>query len=308
MSDRPLPPVIVLAGPTGVGKTRLSIDLARALGGEIVNYDSIQLYRGFDIGSAKPTVEERSLVPHHLFDVIEPTDEMNAAAYVELARATTEMIRTRQARPVFVGGTGFYMRAFVAGLPELPQRDAPLRARLRKIIGAPGGRERLHRLLLRVDPEAGSRIAPADSNRLERALEVYFLTGQPISRSEAPTGKYDALIDHAVYALTLDRAELIRRLEARVDAMFAGGLIEETAALLSRYPSSARPFTSIGYREAMQFLSGEISLEAAITETKRRTRAYSKRQMTWLRGEPRVRWLDAADPAEALRQIVTEQR
>ncbi|HEV7922783.1 MAG TPA: tRNA (adenosine(37)-N6)-dimethylallyltransferase MiaA [Thermoanaerobaculia bacterium] len=286
---------VVIAGPTGSGKSELAIRLAETIGGEIVNFDSVQIYRGFDIGSAKPSAETRARVPHHLFDLIEATEEFNAADYARMARAACEGIEQRGKTPILVGGTFFYLRALLAGLPEMPGRDANIRERIHRIAGKPGGQARLYGWLSKIDPQSGRKIAPADRHRVERALEVWLVTGRPISSWERPTADPNAETPALKMALTLDRPRLVEMLDRRVDAMYAAGLVEETRALLARYPPSARPFTSIGYAEAAAVLAGEMALDAAMAETRRRTRAYAKRQMTWLRSERNVQWLDATD-------------
>lgn len=302
--------VVVIAGPTGTGKSDLALRLAEAARGEIVNYDSIQLYRGFDLGSAKPSPVERARVPHHLFDVLEATDEFNAAEYALLARPVCEGIAARGRRPILAGGTFFYLRALLSGLPEMPARDEGIRARIRRIAARPRGRERLHRWLSVVDPKSARTIAVADRHRVERALEVWVVSGRPISDWERPTAETAVAIEATKIALRLERSQLVARLDARVEAMYRKGLIEETRALLLRYPRSARPFGAIGYREAAAVVLGEMNPERAIAETKRRTRAYAKRQMTWLRAERNVHWLDAAGPdvafSAALRLIEGE--
>lgn len=286
-------PLIVLAGPTGTGKSALAIRLAQTLGGEIVNYDSVQIYRGFDIGSAKPSAAARAVVPHHLFDIANADEEFNAADYAWVANETIAAIHARGNRPILVGGTFFYLRALLAGLPEMPGRDEAVRTRLGRISATPSGPRRLHRWLSIIDPQSGRRIAAADRHRVERALEVWLAARTPISAWDRPA--VDTMPSVKI-ALRLDRPRLVAMLDARVEAMFAGGLIEETRALLERFPISARPFGTIGYKEAAAVVRGEMALDAAIAETRRRTRAYAKRQMTWLRSERNVQWLDAADP------------
>jgi tRNA dimethylallyltransferase len=288
--------MIVLAGPTGSGKSELALRLAQTIGGEIVNYDSVQIYRGFDIGSAKPSREQRALVPHHLFDIVDATDEFNAADYARLARETCEAIHARGQRAILAGGTFFYLRALLSGLPAMPGRDEPLRARIRAIANHPRGPARLHRWLSKIDPRSGRKIAPADRHRVERALEVWISSGRPISSWEPDI---ETELPSIKLALTMERARLNPMLDARVEAMFAGGLIEETRALLERFPATARPFGTIGYKEAAGVLHGSLALREAIAETKRRTRAYAKRQMTWLRAERNVHWLEASDREQA---------
>ena len=303
MSRRP----VVIAGPTGSGKSELAIRLATAIGGEIVNYDSVQVYRGFDIGSAKPGPAQRAAVPHHLFDIVDATDEFNAADYGRLARATCAEIESRGATPILVGGTFFYLRALLSALPVMPGRDDAVRSRIRAISSRARGPARLHRWLSAVDPRSATKIAPADRHRVERALEVWVTSGRPISSWEPAAGDEMPAVK---LGLAMERSRLREILDRRVEEMFAGGLVEETAALLTRFPADARPFGSIGYREVAAMLRGEITREQAVEQTKRRTRAYAKRQMTWLRSERNVQWLDTTDRdqmlAVALRAIEVE--
>jgi tRNA dimethylallyltransferase len=293
-------PLIVIAGPTGVGKSDLAIRVAEAVHGEIVNYDSVQVYRGFDIGSAKPSEAERARVPHHLFDIVDASEPFNAADYARLAAMTCEEIAGRHRRPILAGGTFFYLRAFLAGLPAMPGRDDDVRARLRAIAETPRGPARLHRWLSKVDPQSGRKIAPADRHRVERALEVWVASGRPISSWERPGPDVVEEIPSIKIALTLERLQLVAALDRRVDAMYANGLVAETRQLLFRHPRDARPFSAIGYAEAVTVVTGERTLEQAVAETRRRTRAYAKRQMTWLRAERNVHWVDAADRQKTL--------
>jgi tRNA dimethylallyltransferase len=305
--ENPKSKIVVIAGPTGTGKSALALRLAEALGGEIVNYDSVQIYRGFDIGSAKPPAEERARVPHHLFDIIDAEQEFNAADYAALARKTCDEIIARGRKPILAGGTFFYLRALLHGLPEMPGRDAAIRARIRRLSEAPRGAARLHAWLSKIDPQSGRRIAPADRHRVERALEVWIVTGQPISNWERPAAENAEEIPAIKIALSMERQKLTAALERRVEAMYAAGLVDETRGLLARHPRSARPFGSIGYAEAAAVVMNEMTLENAVAETKRRTRAYAKRQMTWLRAERNVQWLDTENRdaafTEALRLV-----
>jgi tRNA dimethylallyltransferase len=300
--------LIVVAGPTGSGKSELAVRLAETLGGEIVNYDSVQIYRGFDIGSAKPSVEQRQRVPHHLFDIIDADQEFNAADYAARARGVVEEIHARGKRVVLAGGTFFYLRALLSGLPEMPGRDEAVRARIRAIAERPRGPEHLHAWLSKIDPQSGRKIAAADRHRVERALEVWITSGRPISSWERAGADE---LPSIKLALDPDRQQLGAILDARVEAMFAVGLIDETRALLERFPATARPFGTIGYKEAAGVVRGELSQAEAIAETRRRTRAYAKRQRTWLRSERNVHWLDASHGdrtlAEALRIIEVER-
>jgi tRNA dimethylallyltransferase len=291
--------LVVIAGPTGSGKSKLALALAVACGGEIVNYDSMQIYRGFDVGTAKPSEADRRGVPHHLFDIIAANEEFNAADYAHRAHDVCEGILSRGHKPILVGGTFFYLRALLAGLPAMPGRDEQIRTRLRRIASVPRGQERMHRWLTRVDPDTAARIPPPDRHRVERALEVWITSGRPISSWQRP-GEGTAELPSIKIGLRLDRAELTQRLDARVEEMYRNGLVEETRALLDRFPRTARSFGSIGYREAAAVIAGETGLASAIAETKRRTRAYAKRQMTWLRSERNVHWIDVTDREQTL--------
>jgi tRNA dimethylallyltransferase len=285
---------IVIAGPTGTGKSDLALRIAETVGGEIVNYDSVQIYRGFDVGSAKPSVQVRARLPHHLFDIIDADVDFNAADYARLALEACREITSRGRVPILAGGTFFYLRALLHGLPEMPGRDADLRARIRGIAGRPRGNVWLHRWLSKIDPQSGRRIASADRHRVERALEVWLLSGRPISEWERPAAGTAEEMAATRIGLTLERSRLVERLERRVDSMYAAGLVDETRGLLAKYPRTARPFGAIGYAEAVAVVMGETSADTAIAETKRRTRAYAKRQMTWLRSERNVQWIDIA--------------
>jgi tRNA dimethylallyltransferase len=290
---------IVIAGPTGSGKSELALRLAQTIGGEIVNYDSVQIYRGFDIGSAKPSLQTRQAIPHHLYDIVEAETEFNAADYARLAGEVCDDITARGQVPILVGGTFFYVRALLSGLPEMPGRDQAIRTRLGRIADRPGGQARLHRWLSSVDPESGRRIAPADRHRVERALEVWLATGKAISTWERPTSTTAARPALRI-ALTQDRPRLRDTLDRRSAEMYAAGLVEETRGLLARHSQTARPFSAIGYKEAAGVVHRLMTERDALAETQRRTRAYAKRQMTWLRSEPSVHWLNAEDRIQTL--------
>lgn len=302
-------PLVVIAGPTGAGKSDFALRLATELGGEIVNYDSVQIYRGFDIGSAKPSPETRSLLPHHLFDIVDADQEFNAADFGRIAREVCREIEGRGRVPILVGGTFFYLRALLSGLPEMPGRDAVIRERLHRIAATPRGQARLHRWLSRVDPESGRRIAPADRQRVERALEVWITSGKPISSWRPPVAGVEEIPSIKI-ALFLKKEPRVEAIDKRVQAMYRDGLVDETRRLLERYPATTRPFGTIGYKEAAAVVAGEMTEDAAIAETQRRTRAYAKRQMTWLRAEPDVQWLEATHPQAfaAARELIEERR
>lgn len=299
-----LTPSPIVLGPTGSGKSDLAIEIALALNGEIVNCDSLQLYRRFDIGTAKVGGSGRRGVPHHLIDAIEPGELFTAGDYAKRARAILEDIQHRGRIPVVVGGTGFYLRALLEGLFEGPSRDPALRDRLERREQRRAGS--LHRILRRLDPEAAARIHSNDRNKLIRALEVRLLKGKTISYLFSE-GR-DPLTGFRLVKIGLDppRKLLYERLDARASRMFQGGLIEEVRNILqSGVPRHAKPFESLGYKQALQFLDGRTTLEAALESTQLETRRYAKRQLTWFRKEPSVHWIagfgdDPAVRSEAL--------
>jgi len=293
-------PLIAVLGPTGSGKSALGIHLAGRLNGEIVNCDSMQLYRGFDIGTAKSSAAERAQVPHHLFDVLEAPQSYSAGDYARAARQAFAEIAGRGRVPVVVGGTGFYVRAALEGLPALPGRDEMLRLRLAAREQARPGN--LHRLLRRLEPGSAARIHPNDAQKTLRALEIRLLTGGP-APAPAPD---DDLKGFRIRKIALDppREELHRRLAIRTQAMFAGGLLEEVRGILDRGASgNEKPFESLGYKQALAHLRGEFSLADAIESTLVETRQYANRQWTWFRRDPEICWLKGFgdDPAIAAR-------
>ncbi len=282
-------PLVAVVGPTGSGKSELSLEIAQQLDGEIVNCDSLQIYRYFDIGTAKLPPGERRGIPHHLLDILLPDQLFTAGEYTRRARAVLVEIAARKRLPVVVGGTGFYLRALIDGLFPGPQRDETLRARL-------AARERhrpgsLHRILRRLDPAAAARIHPNDAPKTVRALEVSILTRRPLTANLA--GGRDALRGFRVLKLGIapPRAALYQRLDQRLKRMLEAGLIEEVRRILVLgYPPSAKPFESHGYKQVIQMLNGELTLEEALYYAQRNTRRYAKRQLTWFRQEPDVDW------------------
>ena len=304
MPEIPLIPLPIVLGPTGSGKSDLSLALARASHGEIVNCDSLQVFRGFDIGTAKILPAERQGVPHHLIDIVGPTDLFTAGDYARLAEAAIREISARGKTAVLVGGTGFYLRGLLEGLSPGPTRDDILRARLleREQL-RPGS---VHRILTRLDPVSGARIHPNDKNKTLRALEVRLLDGAPLS-SMFERGR-DALSGYRPVKIGLDPARdlLYARLNDRASRMFDGGLLDEVRGLLSSgVPPEAKPFESLGYKQALQMLQGRITAEQALESTQVETRHYAKRQLTWFRKEQGVHWIagfgeDPRVQAEAL--------
>jgi len=284
----PLKFLIAVVGPTGAGKSTLALRLCEEFGGEVVNCDSLQLYRGFDIGTAKLFVAERRGIPHHLVDVLEPQQVYSAGDYARLGRTVIDEISARARIPVIVGGTGFYLRALLDGLPPLPARNHDLRLRLNaRETKRPGS---LHRILSRLDPAAAKRIHTRDTQKLIRALEVRMLTSAPLP----PTASAEPLLGYQIVKVGLDpgRAVLYEVLDARAREMFRSGLIEEVRGLLAAgCTGREKPFESLGYKQALQFVCGSLTLEQAIESTQIETRQYAKRQWTWFRRDPNVRWL-----------------
>jgi len=277
-------PLVVVAGPTASGKSDLALELAVRFRGEIVNCDSVQLYRGLDIGTAKTPVERRRGVPHHLLDVFDPAELATAGDYSARARPVLREIASRGALPIVAGGTGFYLRALLDGLAEGPARNEPLRARLARMEAGHSGR--LHRLLRRQDAEAAARIHARDLNKLIRALEICILARRPASHvfrdGSIPLEGFRTL----KFVLEPDRQALHERIAARTRQIFAAGLLEEVRELVAHGVSmDAKPFESIGYREAAEILRGRMSLEQAVEATTIATRQYAKRQSTWFRRE-----------------------
>jgi tRNA dimethylallyltransferase len=296
-----LPGVVAVVGPTGSGKTELALALARAVGGEIVNADSRQVYRGLDIGSAKPTPTERAALPHHLFDVVAPDAVFDCVQYRALAVEALAGVAARGRVAVLVGGTGLYLKALRYGLFPGPPRDAELRARLAAAEAATPGE--LHRRLAATDPAAAARLHPHDRVRLIRALEVYELSGRRLSEWQDEHRFAGEAVAMVSIALDVPRAQLYERLDRRCAAMLAEGLIAEVEGLWSSgYGPELPALQSIGYREVGRYLRGECSLEEARDDMARATRRYAKRQLTWFRADPTIRWLtaDAAAAGKAL--------
>lgn len=292
-------PLIAVVGPTAAGKSELALRLARARGGEIVSCDSLQVYRGLDIGSAKATAAERALVPHHLLDIVDPDQDFSAADYSRRARIAVADIHARAHLPIVAGGTGLYLRALLQGLFEGPSRDDAFRVRLTRMAQR-WGSGRLHRLLARVDPESASRIRPRDLVRIVRALEVLKTTGRPLSdhHRESP----DPLEGFRVHVIGLapPREVLRAAVVRRTDAMFERGLLSEVRGLLhAGYTEGLRPLRAIGYRQAMDVLAGRATEDEARRDIVVSTMRYAKRQLTWFRHQTQASWFDAPDDAFA---------
>jgi tRNA dimethylallyltransferase len=295
------PRVIVICGPTAVGKTAIGIKLARALGGEIISADSMQVYRYMDIGTAKPSIAEQSEVRHHLIDVVNPDQPFDAATYATLGRdALAEVIRSGQT-PVVVGGSGLYIKALLRGLFRSDGRDPVLRQRLRAELQAVGAAA-MHARLRQCDPASAARLHPNDAVRILRAIEVFEVTGQPISHHQDEHGFTDTPFRALMIGLALERGALYRRIDRRVDAMLEAGLEREVRMLLDRgYGPELKSMQSIGYSHMAAFIIGAINLEECLRTLKRDTRRFAKRQMTWFRSYPEIHWTSAEHPEDLLK-------
>jgi tRNA dimethylallyltransferase len=292
------PPLLVaILGPTATGKSALALALAARYGAEIINCDSTAVYRGFDIGTDKLAVPDRRGIRHHLIDIVDPTVEYTAAQYARDAAAAVRDIQERRHLPMLVGGTGLYYRALTRGLFPGPAADRRLRARLEAIAGRRGV-EHLHRMLVRLDPASANRIQPRDLKRMVRALEVYFLTGRPLTAHFADTASLIPDVEVMSIALKLPAGETAERVARRVDRQFERGLLAEIRQLLADgVPESARPFGGLVYRQALEHLRGvrdETATRALIAQENRR---YARRQLIWFRKEPNLQWFNG--PGEA---------
>jgi tRNA dimethylallyltransferase len=289
-SVHPEPLLVVVLGPTASGKTALSLSLAERFHGEIVNCDSVAMYREFDVGTAKPTASERARAPHHLLDCVAPTSHVTAGEYARQARKVLDEIKVRGHMPVVVGGTGLYMRALLEGLFPGPQRFEELRERLRQRAESRGS-SHLHRILRRLDRAAADKIHANDTPKLIRAIEVCLASRQKMTelwqRGRDPLRRFRILR----LGLDPDRQALYDRINRRGRQMFEGGLVKETQGLYEKYGPAAGPLSSLGYSQAMQHIRGKLTLEQALQAAQQAHRNYAKRQMTWFRREPDVHWL-----------------
>ncbi len=294
-------PLIAIVGPTGAGKSALALRLCRERGGEIVSCDSLQVYRGLDIGSAKATPVMRQEVPHHLLDVLDPDQPFSAADYSHRARAALREIAARDRLPVVVGGTGLYLRSLLKGLFEGPSRSEPLRQRFER-MAARFGDARLHRVLRRVDPQAAVRISPRDRVRVVRALEVFWTTGRPLTEhhrlGSEPLQGFRTLI----VVLDPGREALRKRIEERTRRMLERGLLDEVRGLLERFPPDIRPLSAIGYRQAVAVVQGRMSVRELERDIVSATLRFAKRQRTWFRHQTQAEW--QAD-GEGARQAIS---
>jgi len=295
-------PLVVILGPTGAGKSALALDLALALKGGLISADAMQVYRGFDLGTAKPDAATRARVRHELVDMADPRHDFSAGDFVRAADRAVSRLREEGLRPIMVGGTGFYIRAFLRGLFPGPRRSESLRERLRARAGSHGPAYLL-RMLARLDPDSADRLGAGDTQRVIRALEVVLLSGETLSRQLARDGggiwerpeRYDAV----KIGVHVEKARLVARLEVRAQVFFDAGLVEEVRRLLAAgIPPTANAFKGIGYRESLAVVRGEYSEAEARRRTVIATRQYAKRQMTWFRRESNLHWLAGDEPGE----------
>ncbi len=308
MSFPPLLDCWYLTGPTASGKTSVGLQLAKRLHAEIISLDSMALYRGMDIGTAKPPLAERADVPHHLIDVIEPHEPFSVARYVAAAHDKAAEIKTRGRQVLFVGGTPLYLKAMVRGLFQGPEADWAFREQLQRQIGADGP-DALHARLAEVDPASADKLHPNDTRRVIRSLEVFHLTGRPISQLQREFDNVTPPELCRVFVLDWPREMLYERINRRVDAMFSAGLVEEVGRLIGRdKPLSRTASQAVGYRETIAHLSGDADLDETIGRIKTRTRQFAKRQMTWFRSlqECRAVAVDEGEGAEGIAGRITK--
>lgn len=277
-------PLIVIAGPTASGKTALAIEVAKRVGGEIISADSQQVYRHFDLGTAKPTPAELAEVPHHLISIVEPAADFSAATFGRLADAAIADIRSRGKRVVLVGGTGLYLRVLLHGVIDAPSRDESLRAEFEAFADAQGN-EALHARLAQVDPVSAQRLHVADRLRVIRALEITTLTGTPASTQRDAHAFVADRYTHSLYVLNPEREWLYARINARARHMFDAGLLDETRALVERGFRDTAPMRSVGYVQALDCLDGKLTVDQAIADLAQATRHFAKRQFTWFKKE-----------------------
>lgn len=306
------PRILALVGPTGVGKTQTAIRVCQALGAEIVSIDSMQIYRGMDIGTAKPTPQERAAAPHHMIDVAEPDELFTVSMYREMAMRAIDDILARGKLPLLVGGTGLYLQAISYEL-SLGEHgaDSAMRQELNRIAQEQNGPQRLHERLRTVDPQSAQKLHPNDVRRVIRALEIYETSGKAKSE-QAEEARQEGPYHVLVYGLTMPREQMYGRINARVDAMVASGLVEEVQRLLARGIEPRQEggaMQAIGYKEIVAALRGEMPMDKAVDLIKQGTRRYAKRQWTWFRRDPRTVWFDwsAYPTADALMDALIQR-
>jgi tRNA dimethylallyltransferase len=300
------PLLVVVVGPTAGGKTTLSLALAEHFDGEIINCDSVAMYREFEVGTAKPAAAERLRAPHHLLDFVAPTEYITAGQYARQARQVIEEIDSRGHLPIVAGGTGLYLRALLEGLFPGPQRSEKLRQRLRE-RHASRSSNYLHRLLHHLDGAAAEKIHAHDTPKLIRAIEICLASRRKMTELWQQQGR-DPLLGFRILRIGLDpdRNALYERINQRAQNMFEHGLIQESETLLQKYGDAARPLTSLGYRQAVEFLHGDLSREQALEAAQQAHRNYAKRQMTWFRREPEVTWLNGFGSDPQIQRVATD--
>ncbi|MFZ5591747.1 MAG: tRNA (adenosine(37)-N6)-dimethylallyltransferase MiaA [Bacillota bacterium] len=293
--------LLVITGPTATGKTALSVELARRINGEIISADSMLIYKYMDIGTAKPTLEERQGVPHYMIDIIEPDQEYSVALYQQEVEKIIPAILARGRVPMLVGGTGLYIRSVVAGFHcSQIGKDEAFRQEMQQ-LARENGNIYLHEMLARVDPPTANRLHPNDQKRVIRALEVYHLSGKPFSWHNQPQNNRATPYRILQWGLTLDRELLYQRINRRVDEMLQKGLVQEVRWLLEQgYSPTLTSMQGLGYKEIAAYLNGQISLPLAVETLKRNTRRFAKRQLTWFRRDPAIKWLDVNSEPETL--------
>ena len=297
------PTLAVICGPTAVGKTELTLALAELFDGEIISADSRQVYRLMDIGTAKPTKDQRQQVRHHLIDVVWPSEEFNAARFITLAEAAIQSVRQRNKRPFLAGGTGLYIKALTEGLLDAPGADPELRKRLHDRAEQEGS-EVLHAELAEVDPESAARLHTNDLVRIVRALEVFSQSGRPLSALQDEHGFNSGNYRTLKIGLTCARETLYERIDQRSEAMFRQGLLEEAEQILQAgYDPDLKIFKTIGYRQAFALLRGEMSRTEAIDDLKRSTRRYAKQQITWFRKDKSIIWLESSSDFVTIQKL-----
>ena len=288
-----------LTGATASGKSQVGVALARVLDAEIISLDSMAVYQGMDIGTAKPAADQRKAVPHHLIDMVEPTEDFSIAEYLTAAHAAADEIRSRGRAVLFVGGTPLYLRALLKGLASGPEPDWPLRARL-AAEALEAGSHTLHARLAAIDPAAAAALHPNDTKRIIRALEVHQATGRPISVDQRHFSREPQCESRHVIVLNWPRETLHRRIDSRVDEMFAAGFESEVRRLLDKHSQLSRTAAqALGYCEVIQLLNGEVQLADALARVKTRTRQFAKRQLTWFRSLSNGHWIEMSEPLDA---------
>ncbi len=294
---------MAIVGPTASGKTKVGVELALRLEGEVVNYDSLQLYRYFNIGTAKPTEEEKRGIPHHLMDILDPSQDFNAYLYAELAKKKIEEIRKRGKVPILVGGTGLYLKALEEGFFELEDDIEPYRKKAKEIIEKEG-LSRAYSIITEADPELRKTIGERDRVRIERALEIYLMTGRSIRELQEKSKNQPDSVSIFKIGLIPERKDLHRRIDERVEDMFRKGWVEEVKGILSMgYSEDMKPLRAIGYKEIVDYLKGRLELEEAKSIIKKRTRNYARRQIIWFRKE-KVVWFNPPYNTRAMEELI----